>query len=435
MTANGEHTAGMEDEPRGSGSAQHITEDEASLYDRQIRLWGLEAQNRMRSSTVLLLSLRSLAHETIKNLVLAGIGRLIVMDDGAVTVDDLGTGFLFREEEGAVGQERVRAAAAQIESLNPLVSLTVRPTLSPFVRDPSTASSSVDTEREMVDFLRKERVDVVVACDLKRDQLIAIDGAARKAGSMFYGAGSYGFYGYVFADLGADYEYVYSPLSTSTNPSPSLFKKKLSFPSFSQALETSNWYLGHKSTTLGASPFRDLTRQATRDSDPLTVIAMLALWEYEKRFGSLPSSSSRKRRRAIRDEGEQRSGTSHDADEAPSDDPPHIDDHEGVTASDSHEAFNQIYSDFKSQLGLNPKFRAPGDQHGLDMESIMLSHLVTHAEHSFAPTLAILGGLLAQDVLRALSKKDKPFVNLLAVDSMGGTGAVSRWAMLDAVDA
>lgn len=62
------------------------------------------ADSRMRSSTVLILSLRSVAHETIKNLVLAGIGRLIVMDDGAVTEEDLGSGFLFREEEGAVGK-------------------------------------------------------------------------------------------------------------------------------------------------------------------------------------------------------------------------------------------------------------------------------------------------------------------------------------------
>ena len=108
--------------------------DEASLYDRQIRLWGLEAQNRsastsspshtsgilertydqgqeeadtlgrMRSSTVLVVSLKGVAHEIIKNLVLAGIGRLIVMDEENVTEEDLGTGFLFREEEGAVGQ-------------------------------------------------------------------------------------------------------------------------------------------------------------------------------------------------------------------------------------------------------------------------------------------------------------------------------------------
>jgi ubiquitin-like 1-activating enzyme E1 A len=59
----------------------------------------------MRSSTVLLLSLRSLAHEAIKNLVLAGIGRLIVMDEGVVTEEDLGAGFLFRAEDGAVGKE------------------------------------------------------------------------------------------------------------------------------------------------------------------------------------------------------------------------------------------------------------------------------------------------------------------------------------------
>lgn len=58
---------------------------------------------RMRGSTILLLSLRSLAHETIKNLVLAGIGRLIIMDDGKVTEEDLAGGFLFREEDGAVG--------------------------------------------------------------------------------------------------------------------------------------------------------------------------------------------------------------------------------------------------------------------------------------------------------------------------------------------
>ena len=40
---------------------------------------------RMRSSTVLILSLKTVAHEIIKNLVLAGIGRLIVMDNGTVT--------------------------------------------------------------------------------------------------------------------------------------------------------------------------------------------------------------------------------------------------------------------------------------------------------------------------------------------------------------
>lgn len=58
----------------------------------------------MRSSTILLLTLRALSQEAIKNLVLAGVGRLIVMDDQVVSERDLGAGLLFREEDGDVGK-------------------------------------------------------------------------------------------------------------------------------------------------------------------------------------------------------------------------------------------------------------------------------------------------------------------------------------------
>lgn len=61
-------------------------------------------------------------------------------------------------------------------------------------------------------------------------------------------------------------------------------------------------------------------------------------------------------------------------------------------------------------------------------------HLSKHCATSFPPTLAILGGCLAQDVLRAISKKDKPIANLLVVDSWNGTGAVARWGMDDMRD-
>ena len=37
---------------------------------------------------------------------------------------------------------------------------------------------------------------------------VDVDEAAREAGSMFYGAGTYGFFGYAFADLGKDYQFV-----------------------------------------------------------------------------------------------------------------------------------------------------------------------------------------------------------------------------------
>jgi len=55
--------------------------------------------------------------------------------------------------------------------------------------------------------------------------------------------------------------------------------------------------------------------------------------------------------------------------------------------------------------------------------------MAQHHNHNFPPTLAILGGLVAQDVLRCLSRKDTPIANLLAVDSMAGTGNVEKWGM------
>ena len=57
----------------------------------------------MRNATILIVNLKGVATETIKNIVLAGIGKLIVVDDQDVAEEDLGTGFLFREED--VGQK------------------------------------------------------------------------------------------------------------------------------------------------------------------------------------------------------------------------------------------------------------------------------------------------------------------------------------------
>ena len=60
-------------------SVTGVTEDEAALYDRQIRLWGLEAQNHMRQAHVAVVSFTGVAEEIVKNIVLAGIGALTIV--------------------------------------------------------------------------------------------------------------------------------------------------------------------------------------------------------------------------------------------------------------------------------------------------------------------------------------------------------------------
>ena len=76
-----------------------IDADEAKLYDRQIRLWGVEAQNRMKNSKVLLVGLRGLHTEVCKNIVLSGINTVYILDSGSVTVESLSACFFLTEDD------------------------------------------------------------------------------------------------------------------------------------------------------------------------------------------------------------------------------------------------------------------------------------------------------------------------------------------------
>ena len=78
-------------------NGEALTADEIALYDRQLRLWGIEAQNRMRKANVLLITIKSLGSEIAKNIVLAGVGSLTVLDSGIVTEEDVASQFFVSE--------------------------------------------------------------------------------------------------------------------------------------------------------------------------------------------------------------------------------------------------------------------------------------------------------------------------------------------------
>ena len=54
---------------------------------------------RLRTANVLLITMRALANEIAKNLVLAGIGSLTVQDSQVVVDDDLGAQFFISEQD------------------------------------------------------------------------------------------------------------------------------------------------------------------------------------------------------------------------------------------------------------------------------------------------------------------------------------------------
>jgi len=59
----------------------------------------MQAQEKIRTANILLVNLKALGNEIAKNLVLAGIGSLTIIDDNPVTEDDLGAQFFISSDD------------------------------------------------------------------------------------------------------------------------------------------------------------------------------------------------------------------------------------------------------------------------------------------------------------------------------------------------
>jgi len=63
-------------------------------YDRQLRLWGDHGQQRLERSRVCMVGgANAVACETLKSLVLPGVGAFTIVDQKATTKEDVGNNF------------------------------------------------------------------------------------------------------------------------------------------------------------------------------------------------------------------------------------------------------------------------------------------------------------------------------------------------------
>ncbi|KAG2151348.1 hypothetical protein DEU56DRAFT_777406 [Suillus clintonianus] len=330
------------------GDPVQITEDEAAVYDRQIRLWGLEAQQRMRNATILVIRLRGTATEAIKNIVLAGIGKLVIFDSEEVKEEDLGAGFFFRDED--VGKKRVDAAKARIEALNPLV--TVQALRHPTLLEQGSLEALIMS------------VDLVCVTDWDREGLIKINDICRQFEKPFYAGGTFGLLGYVFCDL-LKHDYI-SPDRSAPKEAPKNVKASASYSRLYMALQ-------HRWT--------GLTKRQTKELNPAVVHLILALWEYQNNHeGNLPDDMD--------------------------------------AASELGKIANSILA--TSDVNRQVLTSVPQD---------LIDAMSTSAAHEFSPTCAVVGGILAQDILKALAAREAPIANFFTFDGNTGGGSVCRMNM------
>ncbi len=92
-------------------------------YDRQLRLWAASGQAALEDAKVLLLNSGSgvVGVETLKNLILPGVGSFTIVDVTNVSEFDLGVNFFL--EESSLGRWRAEETRKFLQELNPEVKI------------------------------------------------------------------------------------------------------------------------------------------------------------------------------------------------------------------------------------------------------------------------------------------------------------------------
>ncbi|PRP80425.1 SUMO-activating enzyme subunit 1-like [Planoprotostelium fungivorum] len=198
------------------GNTGSLSAEEAKLYDRQIRLWGVDAQRRMRDSRVLLVGFGSLNAEVCKNLVLAGINHVTILETHTATPEDLGAHIFL--EPSHIGSNRASACVENIKLLNPTATIAV-------------VEGNVESQTD--DFFKSFTVACATNCMLT--SLYHLNKVTRDNNLFFFSADAYGMMGYFFSDL-KTYSYVKKEADGETSETVTV-----KFSSFEEAMTQRDW--------------------------------------------------------------------------------------------------------------------------------------------------------------------------------------------------
>lgn len=99
--------------------------DFSSRYSRQLKLVGLEGQQKLKDATVFIAGIGGLGGTTAIYLAAAGVGKLIIFHEGNIALPDLNRQILM--ESNKVGKQRIPSALNSIKRINPEVIVEAYP--------------------------------------------------------------------------------------------------------------------------------------------------------------------------------------------------------------------------------------------------------------------------------------------------------------------
>lgn len=198
-------------------AGEELTEQETALYDRQIRVWGVDAQRRLTKSHILVSGMKGTIVEFCKNIVLAGVGSLTLMDDRLVTEDTLSANFLIPADVDSYnGKSVAEVCCDALRDFNPMVHVSVQ---------------KGDLSNFDGDFFDKFSAVVISGCSLATKRLINQKCRKRPNRIAFYTVDCRDSCGEIFVDL-QNYTYAQKKQEETV-------ECELQYPSFEEAVSVS----------------------------------------------------------------------------------------------------------------------------------------------------------------------------------------------------
>ncbi|KAK4146719.1 uncharacterized protein C8A04DRAFT_9490 [Dichotomopilus funicola] len=166
----------------------HRPSEKERKYDRQLRLWAASGQAALESANILLVNsgAGTVGAETLKNLVLPGIGRFAIYDETQVSEADLGVNFFL--DEASLGKSRSKSLTELILELNPDVQGTWYPNEELKTLDSLLAASPVFTI-------------ILYTHPISPEQLASLEAYGQKHKTPLVAIHSAGFYSYFQVNL------------------------------------------------------------------------------------------------------------------------------------------------------------------------------------------------------------------------------------------
>jgi len=335
-----------------------ISEEEAAQYDRQIRLWGLDAQKRLRGSRVLLVGLGGLGAEVAKNLILAGVKGLTLLDHEQVTEESRQAQFLI--PVSALGQNRAKASLERAQALNPMVEVRA---------DTDNVESKPD------DFFLK--FDAVCLTRCSWNLMMRVDQLCSQKNIKIFCGDVFGYHGYMFSNLGKEHHYVEE-------------KPKIKKPAedSSDGPEAKKAKIDPNETTMVKKTASFCSLKEAFDIDWTTDKAKKSIKRTPKEYFLLQVLLKFRS-----DKGR---------------------DPQPANFSEDAERLLQLSKDVLQPKGLQT------DVLPHDFTSFCFSEM--------APVSAVVGGVLGQEIVKAISQRDAPHRNFFFFDGVNGGGVVDYFS-------